>query len=560
MQFPGSLADLQALVDVIPNPVVVKDRANRIVLLNKPACEFLGRSSEILLSNRDEDLFPADQVKGFHEADDRVFQSGVMDEREEQVTNGLGATRHVITRKQLVVLNGVSHLVAVVSDVTAYREAEAHSRYLASHDVLTGLPNRSFFKECMEQVFSTGSSRCALLYIDLDRFKEVNDSHGHPIGDELIIQFAQRLTGVVRASDTVARLGGDEFSIVLTNLVEGSSIETVCQRILAAASQVFILSGVHVRVTASIGVALTQHGPVEQIEMQRRADVALYQAKDDGRGCWCIYTDELDRRFKHRRSTEADLRDALADGTGIEVYYQPLVVIQSGEVIGFEALARWRHPTRGMVMPQDFIPVAEASGLITALGERVLRNACLDAAHWDPPLRLSVNVSPLQFVQGDLVGVIERALEDSGLDATRLELEITEGVLIDDANGTLALLKRIQALGVKVVLDDFGTGFSSLGYLRHFPFDKVKIDRSFITDMIGSCEAIAIVKAVIFLGKSLGMEIVAEGVETSGQFDLLLDLGCTQAQGYLISRPMPIQHFKGPILRDEGTRHPFLAG
>jgi diguanylate cyclase (GGDEF)-like protein/PAS domain S-box-containing protein len=548
MQLSGRIDDLQALLEAISNPVVVKNRVHRIVLANSGACEFLEHSREDLLALSDYDLFPADQISGFHESDDRVFLSGGVDEREEQVTNGRGAVRHLITRKQSATLNGSQYIVAVVSDVTAYREAEAQNRNLVLYDALTGLPNNILSAQHFDQMHMNKPGQCALLLMDLDHFGSVNDAHGFPAGDELLVQFGHRLLSVVRAGDTVSRLGGDCFSVLLMEMNTDISIEDVCERVLKAAAEPFELSGARVQISASIGLALPQDELVTPIETKRRAGLALNQAKADGRGRWCAYSDEFDRMIRHRQSTEADLREALVTETAIEVHYQPLATISSGEVIGFEALARWRHPTRGMVMPDDFIPVAEASGLIVLLGERVLRQACQDAASWNPPLRLSVNVSPLQFVQGDLVSTIAAALTDSGLDPQLLELEITEGVLIDDANGTLVLLNRIRALGVKIVLDDFGTGFSSLSYLRHFPFSKVKIDKSFITDMMENDDVASIVKAVLLLSKSLNFEVVAEGVETKDQLDLLRELGCDQAQGYLISRPLPINNFRGTFL------------
>lgn len=547
MKFPGSIADLQSLIDVIPNPVVVRSRAHRIVLLNSYACTFLGHDRDVLLSCPDDELYPEEQVRGFREADDKVFASGVLNEREEQVTDGLGIVRQVITRKQLVVLNGVEYLVAVVSDVTAYRASEARSRYLAFHDALTGLANQSLFKERIEHALPHKSGRSALLLINLDHFNRINEGHGHAAGDELLVQFGQRLSVLVRACDTVARLGGNTFSILLTDIEDVHSVDDICRRVLAA-SQAFDLFGAPVAVTASIGLVMPQAEPIIASEMYRRADVALCQAKEDGRGTWCIYTEDLDRKSKRRRLLEADLREALQNGTGIEVHYQPIAAMNSGEVTGFEALARWRHADRGLVMPDDFIHVAEANGLIGAVGEAVLRQACHDAAGWKPPLNLSVNISPMQLVQGNLVSAIEEILAESGLDPARLELEITEGVLIDDAHGTLAVLRRIRALGVNIVLDDFGTGFSSLGYLRHFPFDKVKIDKSFVEDIMHNRETVSIVEAMLALGKSLNMTVVAEGVETAEQFDLLRTLGCTQAQGHLISRPMPIDSFVGLIL------------
>jgi diguanylate cyclase (GGDEF)-like protein/PAS domain S-box-containing protein len=546
------MRNAQTLIDAMPNPVVVKDRAHRIVLLNESACTFFGHSREVMLASSDNDLFPEEEVRVFHAADDRVFETGADNENEEQITDGAGRARQVITRKRRSRFNGKDYLVAVVTDVTAYREAEAHNRYLALHDALTGLPNRALLKERIEQALLRKGRGCVLLYVDLDRFKEVNDTHGHPVGDELISDFASRLTGIVRATDTVARLGGDEFAVLLADTTDSLDVDEVCQRILSAASTIFELTAAHVQVGASIGVAFSGPG-ISQIELQRRADVALYQAKSEGRGCSHVFSLELDVKIQLRQKLEADLREALATGVGLEVHYQPIIGMESGLVEGFEALARWQHSTKGIIMPDDFIPLAESSGLITQLGEWVLARACADAAMWDPPLRLSVNVSPLQFVYGDLAATVGSVVTESGLDPSRLELEITEGVLIQDAVRGLALINRIRALGVRIVLDDFGTGYSSLSYFRQFPFDKVKIDRSFIAEMLESSRARSIIEAVIALARGLGLQVVAEGVETEAQLDALRAQGCNQAQGYFISRPKPIGSFLGSVLRQDGS-------
>lgn len=549
MAMSDTIRQAQAIMDAIPNPIFVKNRAHRIILLNESACAFFGHSRDVLLNLPDDDLYPAAQVRAFHKADDLVFDTGEENESEEEITDASGNIRSVITRKRLTRLGGVDYVVGAVTDITAYREAEANSRYLAFHDALTGLPNRALLKERIEQALSRKVGRCALLYIDLDRFKEVNDTYGHPAGDELICDFAKRLSAIVRASDTVARLGGDEFAILLADTRDELSTDDVCKATLIAASQAFELTGVHVLVGASIGVALVGDEDIDQIELQRRADVALYQAKNEGRGCSRIFTEGMDVSIRSRQRLEADLRQALVTGDGLEVHYQPLVGMESGEIEGFEALARWQHPTQGLIMPEDFIPIAEASGLIVKLGEWVLTQACADAVQWEPPLRLSVNVSPVQFAYGDLAAMVDEVVTHSGLAPSRLELEITEGVLIHDAVRGLALLNRVRDLGVQIVLDDFGTGYSSLSYFRQFPFDKVKIDRSFIAEMLDNSHARSIVEAVISLGRGLDLQVVAEGVETEEQLAALRKQGCSQAQGYFISRPMPIAHFVGSVLR-----------
>ncbi|MFC3559001.1 putative bifunctional diguanylate cyclase/phosphodiesterase [Sphingomonas qilianensis] len=536
---------MHALIDVMSNPVVVKTRSHRMVLANRAACTFFGRSREALLGQIPAQ-FRTEQAQE-HEAEAAVFASGKVDEREEQVTDAGGTTRHIATRKQLVNLSGTQYLVVIMSDLTAHREAEAQMRNLATHDQLTGLPNATLMHDNIAQSFPHRSGSGALLVIDLDHFGLVNDNFGFYVGNEVLIQFGRRLTDIVRNDGTVARLGGDAFAILLTTIGMGLTSEEICRRVLAAASQIFHLSDARAVIGASIGVVVADHHPVEPTEMMRRAGVALQKAKDEGRGQWQLYSDELDRQSKHRHSTETDLRRALSKGGELEIHYQPLTAVTSGNVVAFEALVRWNHPERGMVMPDEFIAVAEASGLIVALGELVLARACQDAMLWTRPLRLSINVSPVQFVRGDLVGAIQTALSESGLDPHRLEIEITEGVLINNPTSALDQLSRIQSLGVHIVLDDFGSGFSSLAYLRYFPFDKVKIDKTFIADMIDNGESAAIVESILLLAKNLKITVVAEGVENVDQLDLLRSLGCDQAQGYLISRPMPIANFEKTV-------------
>jgi diguanylate cyclase (GGDEF)-like protein/PAS domain S-box-containing protein len=547
-QIPG-LGRLEAIIDVVPSAIFVKDRDHRIVLVNSSACALFGHSREVILSSYDTDLYPAEEVAVFHEADDKVFAAGE-DEREEQLTDAHGEVRTLITRKQRTRIDGADYLVGIVSDVSAYRQAEAKNHYLAFHDTLTELPNRALLNERIDRALvqtRRGRGRCALLYVDLDHFKDVNDSHGHQVGDELVRMFASRLAGLVRASDTVARLGGDEFAVLLVDQGDGRCVDELCQQILEEAATPFAIAGLRVVTGASIGVAIAPDGLTDQIELQRRADVALYQAKSEGRGCCRSYSDAINEQMQAVRWLESEMREALAGGEGFEVYYQPIANVETGQAEGYEALARWHHPERGMIMPTEFIPVAETSGLIVELGEWVLARACADAAKWNPPLRLSVNISPIQFTRGDPVEMVRRALAASGLAAERLELEITEGVLIQDPAAALAMLSRLRALGVKIVLDDFGTGYSSLSYFKQFPFDKVKIDRSFVNDMLDSSHARSIVETIISLGLGLDLQVVAEGVETPQQLRLLRHLGCSQAQGFLVGRPMPLGHFGEPV-------------
>lgn len=542
-----TFTNIQTIIDTVPNAIFMKNRAHQIVMLNDSACDFFGHSREILLNRSDFDLFPADQVRIFHDADDRAFASGLASENEEQITNAAGLIRHVLTRKRVARLEGAEYLVVSVTDVSASRAAEAQNRYLAFHDVLTGLPNRALLKERIEHTLMRRRHGCALLHIDVDSFEHLSDQHGHQFGDDLVQEFTQRLAGIVRAADTVARIGDHQFAVLLSDTSKDPKAEEVCRRVLMAAGRPFDIDGNQVKVSASIGIVLTGMENIEPAELQRRADVALYQAKNEGRGCFRVFTQALDERVSSRHSLQAELGEALATGAGLELYYQPIVGISSGAVEGFEALVRWRHPARGLVMPGDFIPIAETSGLIIELGEWVLAKACEEAACWNPPLRLSVNVSPIQFASGELVTMVKRVLDKTAFDPARLDLEITEGVLIQDPETALTMLNRIRALSVKTVLDDFGVDYSSLSYFRQFPFDKVKIDRTFIADMLENRGARSIVEAVISLARGLDLEVVAEGVESFEQLAALTKLGCTHAQGYLLGRPMPIEHFQNVV-------------
>jgi diguanylate cyclase (GGDEF)-like protein/PAS domain S-box-containing protein len=377
-----AFSNMQAIIEAIPNPVFVRDRNHRIVLLNESTCIFLGRSREALLIEGDTSLFPREEVAAFRAADALVFDGGDDHESENQIIGAEGRIRDVIASRRLAYLSGQPHVVTVLTDVTTYRATADRHRYLALHDTLTGLPNRALLKDRINQCLGQ-SAQCALLYIDLDQFKAVNDTHGHPIGDELIQEFGRRLSAIARASDTVARLSGDEFAVLISDTAEDPRAEDVCKRALIAASRAFELTGCQVFVGASVGVVLSEYADVDCAELQRRADVALYQAKSEGRGCYRMFTRGLDDSVRKREQLQIDLRRALATQSGLELHYQPLLNIASGEVEGFEALARWRHPTLGNISPVEFIPLAETGGMIVELGEWVLAKACDDAMKWD---------------------------------------------------------------------------------------------------------------------------------------------------------------------------------
>lgn len=535
----SKISDLQALINVIPLPVLIKDREHRVVLINDAACEFTGHSREVSLRFSDYDLFPAEEVEVFRAADDDVLLTGAVSEIEEQITDAAGRARTVITRKRRVRLQHADYLVVIISDVTAYREAEAHNYHLAFHDTLTGLPNRALLNERIDQALlrrqSTGE-RCTLLYIDLDRFKEVNDSHGHQAGDALIQAFALRLAGLVRASDTVARLGGDEFAVLLMDRREATDAHLVCERILEAASEPFDIGGARVFVGASIGVAEAIDG-VTNVELQRRADVALYQSKHEGRNCFRRFTDALDEKISHLRRLEHDLREALANGTQLEVHYQPLFTSSSERLAGMEALVRWRHPELGLLSPDDFVPIAEETGLIVPLGAWVLETACSVVGPW-PDLVLAVNCSPVQLREDSPADSLLAILDKAGFSPARLELEVTESAILESNELVREHLQKLRAAGVKIVLDDFGTGYSSLTHLQKLDVDKVKIDKSFVHDIATNNSSEAIVHAVTYLARVLGIPVTAEGVETKLQHDLLRVIGCTEMQGFLYSQPL----------------------
>ena len=431
------------------------------------------------------------------------------------------------------------------TDITAEIEAERRAQYLALHDPLTELPNRELFGERLEQAVATVSRRgdvAAVLCVDLDRFKDVNDLLGHGAGDLLIKGCAERLQACVRETDTVARIGGDEFAIVQVGFEQPDGAQRLCRRILSTLAAPFDLDGNEVLVTASVGVALVPLDGSIPGRLLQSADIALYRAKEEGRNTFRFFEAGMDARLQARKALERDLRLALARNE-LELYYQPKVELGGDGLSGVEALVRWHHPERGLVPPGEFIGVAEETGLIVALGEWVLRSACIQAAAW-PGLQMSVNISPVQFKQRDLVDLVQRALAHSGLAPERLELEITEGVLLQNTDAAMATLRQFKDLGVHIAMDDFGTGYSSLGYLQKFPFDKIKIDRSFVSALETRTDADAIVRAVVGLGHSLGMRTCAEGVETIEQLAFLKREGCDEVQGYYFGKPMPARDFE----------------
>jgi diguanylate cyclase (GGDEF)-like protein len=417
---------------------------------------------------------------------------------------------------------------------------ENRLRYLALHDPLCGLPNRNYFSERLEDVIAEvrrGGPAGAVFYIDLDHFKDVNDTLGHPVGDELIRNVTRRLSGTLRGEDLVARLGGDEFAVITSVSSDHAVLLGVADRIIGLLSAPFSIDGHTIVIGASIGIAIVDgRSQVEAADVMRYADMALYRAKNEGRNRACVYDAAMDADLSNRKLVEQELREAIENGS-LDVLYQPIVNASGETVVGVEALARWPHPTRGVILPGEFIPVAEYSGLIIELGSYVLRRACLDGKAW-PGLTVAVNVSPLQFRQIDFYSMVERVLNQTGFDPRRLELELTESTLIGNVESAEASMSRLRSLGVQLALDDFGTGYSSLQYLRRFPFDKIKIDRSFTLSIEKGADGAAIVHAVVSLGRGLGMKVTAEGVETADQHLFLRAAGVHYMQGYRFGKPM----------------------
>ncbi|UFN48730.1 EAL domain-containing protein [Roseomonas sp. OT10] len=432
--------------------------------------------------------------------------------------------------------------MANLDDVTERQQAEERIAHLAYHDQLTGLPNRIMFGERLREAVARAArgEGCALLCLDLDHFKEVNDTLGHPLGDALLRAVTERLRRCVRETDTVARLGGDEFAVLQAAVSRIDEVAALAERLLAELSLPFEFDGRPVAMSVSLGVATLAPGQDgDEDTLLRKADLALFRAKSEGRSRIRFFEPQMEAAIQTRRQLEADLRRALSQQE-FELFYQPVLRLRSGEITGFEALLRWRHPQRGLVSPAEFIPFAEESGLVVALGAWALERACIEAAAWPREVKVAVNLSPAQFSRGNaVVGHVRSALERSGLHPGRLELEVTETVVLEETEETLNALHQIRALGVGIALDDFGTGYSSLSYLRKFPFDKVKIDQSFVRDMEQRSDCAAIVRAVIALSASLGMVTLAEGVETEEQRLMLLAERCDEGQGYLFSPPLP---------------------
>ncbi|MET3665207.1 EAL domain-containing protein [Caulobacter sp. 1776] len=536
---------MTAIVEAMPSMVFVK-RADdhRYVLLNRAGEKTLGFARDEVIGKTDADFHAPELAALYVEHDRDVLESGEVRVIEEDHVPRKDGGVAILRTKKIALCNAdgqPEYLLGVSEDIAERKRAEAQIARLAHYDPLTDLPNRVLFQKHLSEALARRARKgdqLAVHFIDLDRFKTVNDTLGHPLGDALLREAAERLRGCVREGDTVARLGGDEFAVVQTGLSDMSGATRLAGRVVEAMVAPFDLQGHQVVIGASVGVAAAPSDGEDADELLKKADMALYRAKADGRGAFHFFERAMDEQLQARRALELDLRRALTAGE-FELFYQPLYNLGDERVTGCEALLRWRHPDRGMVSPADFIPLAEEIGLIIPLGEWVLRAACAEAAKWPDHVRLAVNLSPAQFRDRGLVRTVVSALAASGLPAQRLELEITESVLLQDSAANMTMLHDLKALGVRISMDDFGTGYSSLSYLRSFPFDKIKIDQTFVRDILEDSDAMAIIKAVLDLGASMGIVTTAEGVETLEQLNALRGQGCAEIQGYFISRPAP---------------------
>jgi diguanylate cyclase (GGDEF)-like protein/PAS domain S-box-containing protein len=431
------------------------------------------------------------------------------------------------------------------TDVTEEVEARRRIEFLSQHDSLTGLPNRTRLQEFLDgklKAMPSEDSPLVMLSLDLDRFKPVNDLLGHAAGDLVLNEVSRRLADCVRHGDLVARVGGDEFVLILTDVSSQDEVEALCHRLIESIERPVAIDEQEVFVSASIGIAMAPNDASKAAELLRYADIALYEAKAAGRNTWRFYAGDMNAKIIERRRLENDLRFAIKHGE-LRLHFQPRYRIADGKMVGAEALVRWKHPDHGLIPPDTFIPIAEESGLILALSSWVLNTACTSAAQWPESLFVSVNLSPTEFKQGNLVERIQQSLDDSGIDPARVELEITESVMLEDASGALEIMRTLKRLGVRIAMDDFGTGYSSLSYLRAFPFDGLKIDRSFLNRLDESEDDKAIIQAIVGLGRALALTVTAEGIETAEQLKLLKAVSCDEGQGYFLSRPLDVEAF-----------------
>lgn len=557
MELESTKKFLELVVDNIPVALIVEQvKDGRYLLANRSAETILNRRREEATGLTASDIFNAKEAKLIIARDEAAIKKRGMITEEHPISTKDGL-RLFLTRRATV-LNDAGepqYLIKTHEDVTNRRQTESRMAHMAYHDGLTDLPNRAAFLQALNQMIEAcegTDEEFAVLCVDLDGLKEVNDVFGHALGDKLLIEVAQRLQDTARGG-LVARLSGDEFGLIIDGKQPDAGL-ALAQQIGEALAPEFHIDGRAVRAGLTTGMSIFPHNGPDGASLLANAGAALFRAKQKSRGTISLYQPEMDQQIRDRRVLHQDLSKAIKNGE-LSLAFQPQGIarnsVAESEIIGFEALARWQHPVRGQVSPAEFIPIAEESGLIVEMGEWILRQVCREAASWPKPLQVAVNLSPAQFMHGDVVGLVHSILIETGLAPGRLELEITEGVLIEDFDRGLALLRRLKALGVRISMDDFGSGYSSLSYLQAFPFDKIKIDRAFIMNLGRNPQSAAIVRAVIDLGHGLEMSIIAEGVETIDQLAFLAREGCDGVQGYLLGKPLPIGQYAGLVGRVE---------
>ncbi|KQQ59047.1 hypothetical protein ASF84_28125 [Pseudomonas sp. Leaf127] len=539
---------LDSVIGSIPASVIVQDAGTReILLVNEQAQRLFGLHDQPMIGRQAQDCMSPVLAGYIDEQTRQCLSHSGLRQTEDRLRTTIGP--RVLRTKTLRRVDQeaqADYVLLIAEDVTDEIAAREQIHHMAHHDALTGLANRTLLHEQLGTALKDSAShsrRVATLCLDLDKFKNINDAFGHAFGDKLLRAVAERLRGVLREEDTLARLGGDEFAIVLPRLEQADDAYRTARRIIDCIAPAFLMDGHTFLIGVSIGIAFTGDAQLSGDQLLIHADMALYEAKRNGRNRYEVFHQNMAEAAQRRRTMEIDLRKALHLGQ-LQLYYQPIVGIDDTRITGYEALMRWQHPSKGLIMPLDFIALAEETGLIHEVGTRALNLACQEACTWDTEQSVAVNLSPAQFKNRELVNIIQLALNDSGLAPHRLELEITESVLLENSEENIQTLRALKALGVGIALDDFGTGYSSLGYLRSFPFDRIKIDKSFVHEMDHSREAMSIIRAITGISSSLLIKTTAEGVETQEQFARLKAEGCSHLQGYLFGRPVPVSERK----------------
>lgn len=537
----NNLEVCQAVLNALPDAVFLKDKYFRLVFLNHKASKLFGESSELLIGKKGLEHLGLPLASRILVQEKHVLDTGEPVEFEEQVPGHDNQTRTIVIKASRLILNAEAYLLISLSDISVQRQAEAHTRYLAYHDPLTGLYNRAAFNERLQNVLlplaKSKQPGGVLMLFDMDGFKNVNDTWGHQAGDLMLCEFARQLSHSTPEECVIARLGGDEFAVLIEPPFSPEEAESLCQKIVLNTRAPFILKGALPYVTVSVGITIIMPSDITAGECLRKADTALYEAKRLGKNRYCVYSELLDAGWASKRKMKKALAMALLSGQGLDCAYQPLVRSQNGEIIGVEALARWDDPELGSVSPVQFIPLAEECGLIVPLGKFILKRACQEMHPWHD-LSVSVNISPVQLCENDFASMILQLLAKEGFPPHRLELELTETAIMNSNTHSKEQLSILRQHGIRIALDDFGTGYSSLSLLKDIMVDSVKIDRSFVQFVTQQEGTAAIVTAVSSLGHQLGLQVIAEGVETSEQRDFLIDAGCSQLQGYLFSRPL----------------------